>query len=160
MEPAKIRKLEETSVLRLADGRVIPAVPPPPQQDEAQKEEERPHKIRKGLRKAAGEVWFDNTLEDWPENDYRMYVSNLGLEVSDEGLTRAFRRFPSVSKVRVVKDVKTGKSKGYGFVSFSIAEDYLRAFREMNGRYIGSRPVKLEKSNWKKRSVDARQSED
>lgn len=153
MEPAKIRKLDELTVLKLADGRVIPAVPPP-QQDEA-KEPERKHKVRRGLRKAADEVWYDPTFEDWPENDFRMYVSDLGPEVSDEGLTRAFRRYPSVSKVRVVKDVKTGKSKGYGFVSFSIAEDYLKAFRDMNGRYIGSRPVRLSKSTWKKRTVDS-----
>jgi RNA recognition motif-containing protein len=144
MEPAKIRKLTETSVLRLADGRVIPAVPPP--QQETSKEPERRSKGRKGIRKAGDEEWYDPTMEDWPENDYRMYVSDLGPEVSDEGLTRAFRKYPSVTKVRVVKDVKTGKSKGYGFVSFSIAEDYLRAFREMNGRHIGSRPVRLSKS--------------
>src|SRR5690606_36997212 len=39
--------------------------------------------------------------------------------------------------------------KGYGFVSFADARDYVTALREMNGKYIGNRPCKLRKSEWK-----------
>jgi hypothetical protein len=35
------------------------------------------------MRKAAGEVWEDKTMEDWPENDYRIFCGNLGNEVND-----------------------------------------------------------------------------
>jgi hypothetical protein len=37
----------------------------------------------KTLRKAAGEVWEDKTMEDWPDNDYRVFCGNLGNEVND-----------------------------------------------------------------------------
>ena len=69
------------------------------------------------MRKAADKVWEDPTLEDWAENDYRMFCGDLGPEVNDDMLANAFKKYPSFSKARVVKDKKTGKSRGYGFVS-------------------------------------------
>lgn len=50
-------------------------------------------------------------------------------------------------------DSKSNYSKGYGFVSFKDPKDFIRAMREMQGKYIGSRPVKLQKSNWANRNV-------
>ena len=72
---------------------------------------------RKVLRKAAGKTWEDATLEEWPDNDYRIFVGDLGNEVSDENLANAFKKYPSFVKARVVKDKVTLKSKGFGFVS-------------------------------------------
>ena len=43
---------------------------------------------------------------------------------------------------RVMWDHSTGRSKGYGFVSFRNREDAERAIQEMHGRLIGSRPVR------------------
>jgi RNA recognition motif-containing protein len=105
------------------------------------------------LRNVGGEVWEDQTLADWPEDDYRIFVGDLGNEVSDEVLANAFRKYPSFNKARVIRDKRTGKTKGFGFVSIKEPEDYIKAMREMNGKYIGNRPVKLRKSNWKDRSL-------
>merc|ERR1711935_624713 len=46
-----------------------------------------------------------------------------------------------------------GKTKGFGFISFRDPEDFIRAMREMNGKYIGNRPIKLRKSTWKDRDA-------
>ena len=54
---------------------------------------------------------------------------------------------------RVIKDRRTGKTKGYGFVSLGGPQDFLKALKEMNGKYVGNRPVKLSKSNWKDREL-------
>lgn len=72
---------------------------------------------KKILRKAAGKVWEDQTLEEWPDNDYRIFCGNLGNEVNDDVLANAFKKYQSFVKARVVRDKKTLKSKGFGFVS-------------------------------------------
>ncbi|XP_019254318.1 PREDICTED: RNA-binding protein 42-like isoform X2 [Nicotiana attenuata] len=114
-------------------------------------------------RKAAGQTWEDPTLADWPENDYRIFCGNLGNEVNDDVLSKAFSRFPSFNMARVgehpqgdciggdlcpkhlginncgsmvVRDKRTGKTKGYGFVSFSNPSDLVTALKETNGLRI------------------------
>ncbi|KAI5659952.1 hypothetical protein M9H77_28745 [Catharanthus roseus] len=103
-------------------------------------------------RKAAGQTWEDPTLADWPENDYRLFCGDLGNEVNDDVLSKAFSRFPSFNMARVIRDKRTGKTKGFGFVSFANPLDLAAAMKEMNGKYVGNRPIKLRKSNWKERT--------
>lgn len=43
-------------------------------------------------------------------------------QVSDELLAKAFRKYPSFQKAKVVRDSRSNKSKGYGFVSFKSQE--------------------------------------
>ncbi|PQP94721.1 RNA-binding protein 42 [Prunus yedoensis var. nudiflora] len=102
-------------------------------------------------RKAAGQSWEDPTLAEWPENDYRLFCGDLGNEVNDDVLSKAFSRFPSFNMARVVRDKRTGKTKGFGFVSFANPSDLAGALKEMNGKYVGNRPIKLRKSNWRER---------
>lgn len=107
----------------------------------------------KVLRKAGGEAWEDPTMEEWPENDFRIFCGDLGNEVSDEILSNAFRKYPSFQKARVVRDKRTGKTRGFGFISFANSDDYIKAMREMHGKYVGNRPIRLKKSDWKDRSL-------
>ena len=48
-----------------------------------------------------GDVWVDKSLDDWPDNDFRIFCGNIGNEVTDEVLAGAFRRYPSFCKARV-----------------------------------------------------------
>lgn len=101
-------------------------------------------------RKRAGMSWNDNTLLEWDPSHFRLFVGNLSGEVTDDMLSRAFKtgnRFPSLQKVKVIRDKKPPfKAKGYGFVSFSDPDDYFRAFKEMNGKYVGNHPIQLRKA--------------
>ncbi|XP_010528758.1 PREDICTED: RNA-binding protein 42-like [Tarenaya hassleriana] len=102
-------------------------------------------------RKAAGQHWEDQTLADWPENDYRLFCGDLGNEVNDDVLSKAFSRYLSFNMARVIRDKRTSKTRGYGFVSFANPADLAAALKEMNGKYVGNRPIKLRKSTWKQR---------
>uniref|UniRef100_A0ACD5YME7 Uncharacterized protein n=1 Tax=Avena sativa TaxID=4498 RepID=A0ACD5YME7_AVESA len=102
-------------------------------------------------RKAAGQCWEDPTLAEWPENDFRLFCGDLGNEVNDDVLTKAFSKYPSFNMARVIRDKSTGKTKGYGFASFANSSDLAAALKEMNGKYVGNRPIKLRKSTWKNR---------
>ena len=67
-------------------------------------------------------------------DDFRIFCGDLGNEVTDEVLARAFSRYPSFLKSKVVRDKRTNKTKGYGFVSFKDPNDFVQAMREMNGK--------------------------
>ncbi|KAF9937928.1 RNA-binding protein 42 [Mortierella antarctica] len=106
------------------------------------------------IRKAAGLTWEDPTLLEFDENDFRLFAGDLGNEVTDELLTKTFSKYPSFLMAKVVRDKRTQKSKGYGFISFAEPDDFARAWKEMNGKYVGNRPIKLRKSQWKDRNVE------
>lgn len=72
-------------------------------------------------------------MADWDTNDYRLFVGNLGNEVVDTVLANAFRKYTSFKRARVIRDKRSLKTKGYGFVSLGDPDDYLKCFREMNG---------------------------
>ena len=105
-------------------------------------------------RRENGETWEDATLTDWNESDFRLFVGNLGREVTTEILANQFRqRYPSYTMCRVVQN-KLGKgSMGYGFVAFSDPLEGIKAMKEMNGKLCGSRPMKIKKSEWEKKNA-------
>jgi hypothetical protein len=98
------------------------------------------------VREGGGKSWEDPTLLEWDPMHPRLFIGNLAGEVTDDSLYKAFSKYPSLVKARVVRDKKSTKSKSYGFVSFSNTDDYFRAFKEMNNKYIGSHPVTIKRA--------------
>ena len=82
----------------------------------------------------------------WDPSHFRLFVGDLAGEVTDETLFKAFSKYPTLVKARVVRDRKSTRSKGFGFVSFSSPDDFLKSWKEMNGKHIGSHPIKLRKA--------------
>ncbi|KAH7326657.1 hypothetical protein B0I35DRAFT_346945 [Stachybotrys elegans] len=106
-----------------------------------------PDKKKTVVREGGGKKWTDDSLLEWDPSHLRLFVGNLAGETTDESLLKAFSRWKSVQKARVIRDKRTTKSKGYGFVSFSDADDFFQAAKEMNGKYIQSHPVVVKKAN-------------
>ena len=106
------------------------------------------------VRVAAGKKWVDNVLAQFPQNDFRLFVGNLGSDVTEQKLAEAFQsRYPSFAMARIVYDKSSGESKGYGFVSVMDPKDCAKAIREMNQTWLGSRPIKVQRSDWKDRDL-------
>ena len=84
---------------------------------------------------------MDQTLGEWPENDFRLFVGNLGNEVGDDLLTQTFSGYPSFNKAKVVREKKTQKSRGFGFVSFADGVDFARAIRGWTASTSGTGPA-------------------
>ncbi|XP_063055537.1 RNA-binding protein 42 [Engraulis encrasicolus] len=156
----EVKKSQEAAAAT-DDGVIGPSMPEPePVHTEPaevsteEKKKGKQEKAKKCIRTAAGTSWEDQSLLEWDSDDFRIFCGDLGNEVNDDILARAFARYPSFLKAKVVRDKRTGKTKGYGFVSFKDPNDYVRAMREMNGKYVGSRPIKLRKSMWKDRNME------
>ncbi|KAJ3210366.1 hypothetical protein HK099_008266, partial [Clydaea vesicula] len=74
--------------------------------------------------------------------EYTVYIGDLAPEVNDFLLLSAFQpRFRTIKHVKVVIDHFTGTSRCYGFVRFADENEQQRAIMEMNGVYIGSKPI-------------------
>ncbi len=70
-----------------------------------------------------------------------LYVKNLDDAVTDDVLREEFGAFGTITSAHVMKETKTGASRGFGFVAFSTPEDSTRAVNEMNGKIISGKPI-------------------
>jgi len=105
------------------------------------------------LRKGAGKLWEDQTLLEWDDKWFRLFVGDVSNDVTDEVLSNAFSKYPTFQKARVIRDKLSSKAK-YGFVAFSDPEDFLKAWKEMDGKYVGNRPIRLKKAENSIHSVE------
>ncbi|CAI5757910.1 unnamed protein product [Candida verbasci] len=92
-----------------------------------------------------------NIIEEpkWNPKHFRLFVGNLGPDVTNDLLNQSFNKYETLSAYYVPIDKKTQKNKGFGFVAFESSEDYLKAFKEMNGKYIGQYPIQLKRAESK-----------
>lgn len=70
-----------------------------------------------------------------------LYVKNLDDTVTDDMLRDEFSAMGTITSARVMKDMKDGRSRGFGFVCFSTPEEATRAVNEMNGKLIANKPI-------------------
>lgn len=88
---------------------------------------------------------------------FHIFVGDLGQEVTDAVLYAAFNSLPGCSDARVMWDHSTGRSKGYGFVSYRTKEDAERAVAKLHGQLVGSRRVRC---GWAQHKQDNTQAPD
>uniref|UniRef100_A0A8P4K758 TIA1 cytotoxic granule-associated RNA binding protein-like 1 n=1 Tax=Dicentrarchus labrax TaxID=13489 RepID=A0A8P4K758_DICLA len=85
-------------------------------------------------------------------NHFHVFVGDLSPEITTEDVKAAFAPFGKISDARVVKDMTTGKSKGYGFVSFYNKLDAENSIINMGGQWLGGRQIR---TNWATRKPPA-----
>lgn len=73
----------------------------------------------------------------------KLYVGNLAWSTSSEGLRAAFEQYGSVSDAVVVTDRDTGRSRGFGFVTFNDAAAADAAVQGLDGKPIDGRPLRV-----------------
>ncbi|XP_042232020.1 U11/U12 small nuclear ribonucleoprotein 35 kDa protein-like [Homarus americanus] len=78
-------------------------------------------------------------IESKPE--HTLFIGRLPHNIEEEYLHEKFSRFGALECVRLVRDIVTGQSKGYGFIEFRRERDAVRAVREYSGLEIGGRPI-------------------
>lgn len=73
----------------------------------------------------------------------KLFVGNLSWGIDRDGLYQAFESFGEIEDARVITDRDTGRSRGFGFVTFTDDEAGSRAMEEMNGKDIDGRPMRV-----------------
>ncbi len=72
-----------------------------------------------------------------------IYVGNLSYEVTDEDLREAFEAFGHVESAKVIKDMYTNRSRGFGFVEMTDEAEAHSAIDGMNGKDMKGRSFKV-----------------
>jgi len=69
----------------------------------------------------------------------RIYVGNLGFDITNEDLEQLFSQFGTVKSAEVIIERGTGRSKGFGFVEMSTDEEGQAAINTLDGKEYGGR---------------------
>jgi RNA recognition motif-containing protein len=73
----------------------------------------------------------------------KLFVGGLSWGTDDEGLRQAFSRFGQISEAKVITDRETGRSRGFGFITFASDSDATSAMSEMDGKELDGRTIKV-----------------
>ncbi|KAM0907987.1 hypothetical protein ACQ4PT_015765 [Festuca glaucescens] len=73
--------------------------------------------------------------------EYRCFVGGLAWATNDQSLEQAFSQFGEITDCKIINDRETGRSRGFGFVTFSNAESMKNAIEGMNGQDLDGRNI-------------------
>src|SRR5512139_1918404 len=71
----------------------------------------------------------------------KLYVGNLPFETGEAELQELFGRFGGVESVRVMRDMATGRARGFAFVEMNTDEDAQTAVNGLNDSQLGGRTL-------------------
>ncbi|KQJ85658.1 glycine-rich RNA-binding protein blt801 [Brachypodium distachyon] len=75
--------------------------------------------------------------------EYRCFVGGLAWVTDDQSLENAFRSFGEILDAKVIPDRETGRSRGFGFVTFTTEQAMQNAINAMNGKDIDGRTISV-----------------
>ena len=88
----------------------------------------------------------------------KLFIGGLNFRTSEEVLRSVFEAIGAVEEVKIVTDYETGRSKGFGFVTFVDAAHASEAVSQFDGQEVDGRRVKVSEAidNRKRGPRDAR----
>eukprot|EP00074_Homo_sapiens_P097993 XP_016876894.1 probable RNA-binding protein 23 isoform X9 [Homo sapiens] len=84
-----------------------------------------------------------NNLQKGNGGPMRLYVGSLHFNITEDMLRGIFEPFGKIDNIVLMKDSDTGRSKGYGFITFSDSECARRALEQLNGFELAGRPMRV-----------------
>ncbi|NYZ74507.1 RNA-binding protein [Candidatus Micrarchaeota archaeon] len=71
----------------------------------------------------------------------KLYVGNMPFSITQERLKEMFAVFGEVTEAIVIMDRRSGRSKGFGFVTMTDDAAADKAVADMNGKDMEGRPL-------------------
>ena len=73
----------------------------------------------------------------------KLFIGGLSWGTSDDDLNEVFGAFGAVTEAKVITDRDTGRSRGFGFVTFANGDEAQAAIAAMDGQDLGGRTVRV-----------------
>ena len=74
----------------------------------------------------------------------KLFVGSLSWDTNDDGLHGAFAQFGEITEAKVITDRDSGRSRGFGFVTFADDEAADKAIAAMNGFELDGRAIRVD----------------
>ncbi len=81
----------------------------------------------------------------------KVFVGGLAWATTNDGLREAFSQYGPVSDARVITDRETGRSRGFGFVTFVDEDGAKKAIQEGDGAELDGRRIRVNEAQEKPR---------
>ena len=76
-------------------------------------------------------------------NQAKIYVGNLSFNTTEDQFRDFFGQFGEIKELNLISDYQTGRSKGFGFITYSSDEEGLKAVEEANGAELDGRRMNV-----------------
>jgi cold-inducible RNA-binding protein len=80
----------------------------------------------------------------------KLFVGSLSWDTTDQSLREAFERFGEVVEAKVITERDSGRSRGFGFVTFTDDEAGRNAISEMDGAELDGRTIRVDEARERK----------
>ncbi len=82
----------------------------------------------------------------------KLFVGSLSWDTTDEALHEAFSSFGEIAEATVVRDRDSGRSRGFGFVTFNDDDAADKAMAGLNGTELDGRTIRVDVAQARERS--------
>ena len=79
----------------------------------------------------------------------KLFVGGLSWDTTDDGLRQAFQVHGEITEAKVITDRETGRSRGFGFVTFAEDENAKSAISKMDGSSLDGKTIKVNEAQEK-----------
>ncbi|MBI5155035.1 RNA-binding protein [Candidatus Poribacteria bacterium] len=81
----------------------------------------------------------------------KLYVGGLSWNTTNESLRAAFEAYGPVTEAVVINDRETGRSRGFGFVTYETDADGQAGLEALNNSTLDGRTIRCDKAEERKR---------
>lgn len=84
-----------------------------------------------------------------------IYVGNINYSLNEEDVQRIFEVLGKVDAIKIIRDKKTGKSKGFGFLDMPNKKEAMEAIKTLDGKTVAGRNLRVLRAHTNKVRVTA-----
>lgn len=89
-------------------------------------------------------------------NKKKLYVGGVNYDTSDDALRAHFEQAGTVEEAQIIIDRRTGRSKGFAFVTMGSEEDAQKAIEMFNGKELDGRTLTVNEARPQKPRFEGR----
>lgn len=84
-----------------------------------------------------------------------IYVGNINYSLGEEEIKKIFEVIGKVDAIKLIRDKRTGKSKGFGFLDMPSKKEAMEAIKTLDGKTVASRNLRVLRAHTNKVRANA-----